>query len=52
MGRRREMAQILDAMLPVRAGIGRGERRIVTLTKEGGIGKTAMATEVSERNPS
>ncbi len=48
VGRRREMAQVIDALLPVRAGIGRGEQRIVTLTKEGGIGKTTMATEVSD----
>ena len=48
VGRRREMAQILDALLPTRAGVGRpgGDRRVVTLTKEGGIGKTATALEI------
>ncbi|MBM3237049.1 tetratricopeptide repeat protein [Candidatus Poribacteria bacterium] len=49
VGRRREMARIIDGLLPQPAGINPGqERRIVTLTKEGGIGKTAIALEVSD----
>jgi tetratricopeptide (TPR) repeat protein len=42
------MQQIIEPLLPPRAGISHigGERRVVTLTKEGGIGKTAIALEV------
>ena len=47
VGRQREMQQLIDVLLPTRAGIRRlgGERRVITLTKEGGIGKTSMALE-------
>ena len=51
-GRRREMSQVIDVLLPRRTGLPQGphdgERRIVTLTKEGGIGKTAMALAVAD----
>ena len=45
VGRQREMQQIIDALLPIRAGITPlgGHRRLVILTKEGGIGKTTLA---------
>lgn len=50
VGRKREMFQAIDALLPTRAGTHRGpeagDRRVVTLTREGGIGKTALALEV------
>ena len=42
------MSQIIDGLLPRPAGIAVQERRLVTLTKEGGIGKTAIALEVSD----
>ena len=51
VGRHRERADVLDALLPRGAGIGKAgadRRRLVTLTKEGGIGKTAMAAELSD----
>ena len=49
VGRRWEMAQALNALLPRAAGRrGAADRRIVTLTKEGGIGKTALASELSD----
>ena len=48
VGRRREMAKIIENLLPQPAGIAVPERRLVTLTKEGGIGKTAIALEVSD----
>jgi len=50
VGRRREMAQVLDALLPLppgRSRKGAGDRRLVTITKEGGIGKTSLAAEIS-----
>ncbi len=47
IGRRRELQQVIDALLPMPPGILRGtqagDHRLVTLTKEGGIGKTALA---------
>lgn len=47
VGRQREMQQLIDVLLPTRVGTQRlgGERRVITLTKEGGIGKTTMALE-------
>ncbi|MBC8236068.1 AAA family ATPase [bacterium] len=48
VGRQREMAKIIDGLLPRPAGIVVQEKRLVTLTKEGGIGKTAIALEVSD----
>ena len=51
VGRHRERADVLDAVLPRGAGIGMmgaDRRRLITLTKEGGIGKTAMAAELSD----
>jgi tetratricopeptide (TPR) repeat protein len=50
VGRRRELAQALALLLPLPTGISRagGDRRLVTLTKEGGIGKTALAAAISE----
>ena len=49
VGRRWEMAQALNALLPLGAGLrGAADHRIVTLTKEGGIGKTALAAELSD----
>ncbi|MFO1372485.1 MAG: AAA family ATPase, partial [Candidatus Competibacteraceae bacterium] len=52
VGRRREMAESLDVLLPLPPGVHRGpeagERRIVTLTREGGIGKTALALEIAD----
>ncbi len=43
------MAASLGALLPPRRpGLGEGERRIVTLTREGGIGKTALALEMAD----
>lgn len=52
VGRRREMAKILDELLPLPPGMhrgpGAGEPRLITLTKEGGIGKTAIATEITD----
>jgi hypothetical protein len=48
VGRRPEMANVIEANLPLPVGVYRsgGDRRIVTLTKEGGIGKTALAAEI------
>uniref|UniRef100_UPI001177B375 tetratricopeptide repeat protein n=1 Tax=Candidatus Entotheonella palauensis TaxID=93172 RepID=UPI001177B375 len=48
VGRRREMQQIINAILPLPAGITApgGQRRVVCLTKEGGIGKTTIALEI------
>jgi hypothetical protein len=47
IGRQRELWQIINALLPKPAGIressGATDKRLVTLTKEGGIGKTALA---------
>lgn len=51
MGRQDEQSKIIDALMPLVAGrraTGRGDRRCVTLTKEGGIGKTALAAEIAE----
>jgi hypothetical protein len=51
VGRRPELAEVLDALLPLPAGVrrpGAGVRRLVTLTKEGGIGKTALAAQASQ----
>ena len=49
VGRKSDMAQALNALLPRAAGRrGAADRRIVTLTKEGGIGKTALASELSD----
>ena len=49
VGRREELASALDALLPLPAGVRRaGPGRVVTLTKEGGIGKTAMAGELAD----
>ena len=49
VGRREELATALDALLPLPPGVRRvGPRRMVTLTKEGGIGKTAMAGELAD----
>ncbi|MEE8586845.1 MAG: hypothetical protein V3T83_18545 [Acidobacteriota bacterium] len=49
VGRRREMARVIDQLLPLPPGVRRGNsaRRMVTLTKEGGIGKSALAAQVS-----
>lgn len=49
VGRREELASALEALLPLPAGVRRaGPGRVVTLTKEGGIGKTAMAGELAD----
>ena len=50
VGRRREMHKVIDALLPlppgIHRGLGAGQRRLVTLTKEGGIGKTALGSQI------
>jgi hypothetical protein len=45
VGRQREMQQLIDVLLPTRAGTQRlgGERRVITLTKEGGICERSSA---------
>jgi tetratricopeptide (TPR) repeat protein len=51
VGRRREMAKVLDLLLPLPAGVqrpGAFEPRIVTLVREGGIGKTSLAAELAD----
>ncbi len=54
VGRRREMVESLDLLLPLPPGLHRGpeagERRIVTLIREGGIGKTALALALADWN--
>ncbi len=50
VGRQRETVEVIAALLPLGAGLqaaGQGDHRCVTLTKEGGIGKTALAVEVA-----
>ena len=52
VGRQREMAGILRALLPPRAGLRPlalpENRRAITLTKEGGIGKTALLSALAD----
>ncbi len=52
VGRRRELAAAIAYLLPRRGGFthgaGESERRLVTLTKEGGIGKTSLAVELAD----
>jgi tetratricopeptide (TPR) repeat protein len=52
VGRKREMSQAIDRLLPLPVGTHRfsesGEHRLVTLTKEGGIGKTGLACQVTD----
>ncbi|MFO1350373.1 MAG: hypothetical protein U1F68_06710 [Gammaproteobacteria bacterium] len=51
IGRRRELWQILDMLLGKPAGIGQPDvldRRLLTLTQEGDIGKTTLALQAAD----
>jgi len=52
VGRQNEMVQVLEDLVPLPAGLDfsglRRRPRLITLTKEGGIGKTALALRLAE----